>query len=483
MIDLKELRLNALKSKQEVKELIDDEPSAEVQPNATEEDNLRLLALKSTFIKKIPSILERKKKKKLESERPYSPSDDPLVLDNDSLNLGSPFNEVEMIEERELSDMDIVPSPNNNLVESDANDEELALRSILLCSISTKKDVEKKHFQLEGHSESSIEFNLKLAVQRIKQRQQSSKSGSKTISMILAEQQSKKTFTKNLEAQPEKPLNPVKSVVPSEEIELGIPLDVSVQANSFLRTMKKDLNQPIATDYSPDTQKSPQIDAETSFSTITDTKNIPLLTQSEKSKRSRLITSFDLVKQTVAPLVITANTGSDTEEDSRQPLKNTATKIVQKLDIKPTSKTPNEIDNFLKQVRIQQENARNKKNLIVTKLTSVKHLPLSSQIEYENLIKKMKTLEAKQKARVVKRKQQPVLTTNLPSPKKLHLEKPKENKQPDKIAESLRKIPQLNKEAQQSLMAKAENNYRKHRCVIYLQAEFLQLFFYITVQF
>lgn len=532
--ELLELRLNALKSKQELRgELINDEPELLTVPILpTEEDDLRILALKSTLIKKTPLLLERKKKKKLEMARPYSPSDDvttlPMPIDDDDAMvlspLGSPFNEVELNQEidmdisnspepgnedKESSDMDIAPSPKQIVEqEGDANDEEIALRSMLLCSITSKKEAAKIRSPTpetppDSGTENSLALNLKLAVQRIKQKQQSSKSGSKTIAMILAEQRNKKAINKDLEVPPlhvaqqivEETITQVNSAASQSE-DAGIPLDVSIQAEMFLRTITNDLNKPAPVRVenglavaASDTQtfNNPLIEADTPFSTITDTKNIPLLPRSNKTKRSRLITS--LVKRTVSPLVITVNTGSDTDEDSRRvTIKNTATKLLKSTEAgKSTAKTSNQIESFLKQVRLQQEKSGKEKTLndmkppqkiiiqsksaisvpVTKSSSSVKHLPIASQIEYEQLVKKMKTLEAKQKekARIVKQKSDraktplPVITPIHPSPKKQLAAK-----LPDKIAESCRQISQLNKDVQQSLMAKAEGNYRKHRC-------------------
>lgn len=120
--ELLKLRLNALKSKQEVKELIDitdvDSEGPKLSPvpaaEPTEEDQLRIMALRSTLLKKSKFLRLRKKLKMMENDRPYSPSEEltPLIIDNDAMvlsPLGSPFNEVPELTHQE--DMDNGNSP------------------------------------------------------------------------------------------------------------------------------------------------------------------------------------------------------------------------------------------------------------------------------------------------------------------------------------------------------------------------------------
>lgn len=564
--ELLTLRLTALKSKQEVKELIDitgDGPEEPKMPSIivpNEEDQLRIMALKSTLLKKKEFFRERKKLKKMENDRPYSPSEEimPLPIDNDAMilsPLGSPFNEVpeltyqeqdmdisnSPINEKESSDMDTAPSPGEAQAVQETeppleenNDEEIALRSMLLTSIHKKKETRTpspEAAEPSGTEKKSIE-NLKLALQRLKKKDVkpvttlAAKSGTKTIAMILAEKKNKKKVNKSsIELAPEAPeqvpmriegISP--NAEPKTEPLVEAPVELVKPADSFLfRTIANDLvvSQKLKDDKAmpgPPPKKVLHVDVDSSFSTITDTKNIPLLPNSTKAAKSRLITT--LIPKPVSRLVIALN-DSDTDEESARTRKVPVSKT--RIVHPPKSKAPAtqprfnlELDSFLKKVRENTavttaattstitakptDQPKTAQSASVAKSSSsVKHLPLESQLEYEELLKKMKTLEeAKQKrlkARQLKRTKsnsglEPSEAAAKPQspPKKPRLvEAPKaiqapkafaapkpetiRKNQKDKIEESLSKIPQLDHEAQQRMIVKAEINFKNHRCV------------------
>lgn len=585
--ELLQLRLTALKSKlksQEVRELIDGESLNEPEPEpaesnqqSNEEDQLRIMALKSAVLKKKEFFKQRKKMRKMENERPYSPSEDltPIIIDDDDAMvlspLGSPFNEIKddeqeidmdisnspMNEEKESSDMDTSPSPSGNVniepAKVDENEEETALRSLLLTSIHKKKDVEKSQSPPESTANSSNESvsiaqNLKLAVQRLKEKKKlkisAAKSGTKTIAMILEENKSKKTkneehtvITIEEEKQavpPEefescnshdgKNASPVQeSILPSENNENYSP-KISEPASSSKSTSRNYLFRTITNDLAkldhdtPDLNKSidltsspnsSPIEPDSLFSTITDTKNIPLLSETAKTKRSRLITPLEFVTRPVSRLVIEVRADSETDDEIKRSknisIKKTTRKIIRAPEAisksKGTSVQPEfekNLDSFLKNIRLQQENVGNEKKTtskIVLKpqttttltkaLSSVKHLPLSSQIEYEQLLQKMKVLEdaklKRLKARQLKRTKsntgcaesaekpttvpQPVSKASSPKkPIEAKLDAAKK-KSSEKITDSLSKIPQLDQAAQQRLIEKTEINFKNHRCV------------------
>ena len=569
--ELLTLRLNALKSKQEVKELIDlteeefEETSKplKVPQGPTEEDSLRILALRSAVLKRKDFIKERKKQKMLESERPYSPSEDlqPLGLDMILSPLGSPFNETEAenedidmdisnssgSDEKETSDMDITTSPNNAQMtnppvdEDDENDEEFALRSMLLTAIHKRKEEEKSPSPVpeapkNNGSEASLAKNLKLAVERIKQKNHiinpvPQKSGHKTIAMILAEKKNKTKQVENQESIPN--LNkgdndndsacvenfhedflPKNPSIPDRSNDAVIPHIVSTPSTTrvadgiLIRTITNDLVQigPKPLDQTELEHLSINdrsiLQAEASISTITDTKNIPLLSGKNKSTRSRLITSFE--SKPVERIVINVNADSDSDEESvksARTIKKTPRRIVRSPASKSKLSVPigfeSRVDSFLKNIRLEQEKTDAEKpstkkaieqvkssNLKVPVSSSVKHLPLSSQVEYEQLLQKMKVLEdAKQKrfkSRQHKRAKtsscsseqipkapaapvvMPVIETKKAVISKVDLAK----KSNEKISESLAQIPQLEKAAQQRLVEKTELSYRNHRCVL-----------------
>lgn len=561
--ELLSLRLQALTSKQEVKELIepDTNSSKPATPAPSEEEQLRIAALRSAVFKKREHFKELKKLKMLENERPYSPTDsfepiqfladDPMELDNSPL--GSPFHsgmndinqEVDMEisnspppplneDVRESIDMEIVLSPQK--VTEEENEEEIALRSMLLSSLNKRKD---------DAEDPMIALNLKMAVERIKQQKLQptisvQKSGTKTIKMILEEQKYKR-----LKETAQSLAKKAASVKIVEELDENIPINneehlstslifESTQENiggklqeetSTVESHESDLIHKITNDeliininVTSDKidEHLPAIDNDSSFSTITDTKNIPLLPQHEHEatvkKDSRLITSLDLVIRPVTPLIISVTAESSDDEFGKD--FNSVNKTVRKTIRETNAKDNNSsndfekyLDKFLKNIRTQQEQSvtSSKPNTIIQnqtntasnkKLSAVKHLPLSSQKEYEQLLLKMKELqEAKKqrhKDRILKRTKSQSSTTSgkessnikekisvqaesesstqevLKIKPQLLVEVPKKSSdilqnKTSKIDETLSKIPLLDEAARQRLIVKTENNFLNHR--------------------
>lgn len=546
------MRLQALTSKQEVKELIDDEPPNDeiiadpivippVEMVHNEEELLRIAALRSAIIKKKDHFRKRKQQMKMENERPYSPSDNfqPFIdaVDLSNSPLGSPFHETNHNDiNNEDVDMDISSSPDENsrdaceiLVTSpqpksvpeispeneDENEDEL--RSMLLSSIGDrKKDNEKEKIseneldELSAPSSPStvIAKNLKLAVERLRQQKQqvavpivSQKSGTKTIKMILEEQKNKKLIRE--EAQTSHKEAVIESSVAKGIIESEIAGSNSTKNLTEIEQSEALLIEKISTD-----QMLPPVDitaevtqsasveiADSFFSTITDTKNIPILPEAKKID-NRLVTSLDSVMRPVTPIVISLGAESSEDEYDRRAEKS------RKKDMQPKNNFEKDLDNFLKNIRTQHEKSEVTKtgssNLKLTKsqtspkTSAVKHLPLSSQIEYEKLLQKMKTLqEAKQqrqKEGTLKRTKstssandQPNSTTSTltsseslvrkkqaKSPEKKVVQKESTiAKEPvaktSKIDDALSKIPLLDEAARLRLIEKTENNFLNHR--------------------
>lgn len=560
--ELLALRLQALTSKQEVKSLIEPSPEVEtietpnpspIEPalqnnnnNNNEEDFLRIAALRSAILKKKDHFRKRKQLRKLENERPYSPTDnfEPIIdvaMDLSNSPLGSPFHnscdineEVDMdisnspseIQEnlednREACDMEIVcsPQPKQEII-NEENDEELALRSMLLSSINVKKKksdediterLSENDQELSAPASPQLDItNLKMAVERLKQQKQhvivsnkSGKSGTKTIKMILEEQKNKKIIKDTHVNAAEEELN-----TGNDELTSDVNNSLSEIKNE--QTAKEEILEPSETSLidkisnsSQSAQNSNEDDSaldkvsltiepsDSSFSTITDTKNIPLLP--EKKIENRLVTSLDSVIRPVTPLIITLSIESSDDEYDKK-----GKKTIRKVTHASKSSAPDfqtNLDNFLKNIRSQQElsqvnrttskssTSSSKENTQISPKTSaVRHLPLSSQVEYEKLVQKMKILqEAKQqrqKAGTLKRtksssdqsnpSQNSNSSTSSKKQQKQSEDQPKitakevENKS-SKIDDALGKIPLLEEAARSRLIEKTENNYLNHR--------------------
>ncbi|CRL03351.1 CLUMA_CG016343, isoform A [Clunio marinus] len=553
--ELLKLRLNALKSKPEVRDIFDDvneevsqppSPSMAIKDSSVEEVQLRIMALKSAMLKKRHIFKEKKKKRTLENERPYSPSEDviPIPIEADDPTemefspLGSPFNEVVdtenqqidmeisnspiMNEERETSDMDIAPSPSeyarNEPPSDEDNNEEIALRSLLLTSIQKKKVLENENRDQTNSSKDDHEIesmtieNLKMAVQRLKQKKKESssitiKSGTKTIAMLLEEKQrinkvkesnSVSNEVKTHHGDSEMTSNEIQNDVEQCYLSKEISLEKFPHKNFLVRTITNDLVVKEKAEISHADSKSPSIETDQTFSTITDTKSIPLIAVG--AKRSRLVTSLEAVNKPVSKLIISVNAESDTDDDgspSKVPVKRPNRKILEvpvSSEGKEKSQPPKgfeiNLDNFLKTVRLEQETKSTQKpaktpikapenSQIISTLSksasSVKHLPLSSQIEYEQLIQKMKILEeSKQKrlkVRQIKRTNSGNVekvgksSTSIDKPPQTFETKTQTKVAPNKIEDSLRKIPHLDADAKQRFIDKTETTYKRHRFV------------------
>lgn len=200
-----------------VLEAVTKKPDQFVRGQPTEEEELRILALKSAMLK---SHERRKNRQKLENERPYSPSEDiiplhPLTIDIDSFMeispIVSPIEDKNNVDVTDPVDMEISNSPihytefacdvievvrmedniytQEPIVDIDAvidaeNDEESTLRTMLLSSISTKKSKEDDKqpdspepepiklsmniFSSDEETLPGITKNLKLALERLK---------------------------------------------------------------------------------------------------------------------------------------------------------------------------------------------------------------------------------------------------------------------------------------------------------------------------
>jgi len=372
--EILKLRLQALKSKQEVKELISDESTEQPAKNQQQDEDvainmLRIQALRSAVIKKAE---ERKRKKLEDNERPYSPSQDlesiPLGDSMAISPIGSPFYDEEedhpidmdisnspLNEEKELSDMDICTKheSDNYEEEEDEVEDELALRSALLSSMKSKTTetlpTEKQH---EIEQSGFIAMNLKMAVERLKHK---SKSGKKTIAEVLESNRQRER-----KERPEEVMVIDDSEQTSEEIR--IPPEEQMVAPPPQKTVMFIVP--------PVTAKpiEPLVELNNSFSTITDTKNIPII--KTKLKDSRLVTSLDTVLRPVARLVITAFGADSSSEDEvskrkpKSPVKKTARRIVRlpanakakaKTSPAATHEFEKNLDNYLKTIRMQQE--------------------------------------------------------------------------------------------------------------------------------
>lgn len=516
---LLQLRLDALKStlkstttNSEVKELEVECPIPAKVP--TEEDNLRILALKSAVLKKKEFFRERKKQKMLENLRPYSPSDDltALVVDDDAMTfspLGSPFNEVEMIQEVDkdispqnspLNKVDTIDTLNEATVVEEDNDEE-TLRSLLLSSLP-KKLTKSDETPQDSESE-SIAQNLKMAVKRLKQKKENlglaetllgatykgaTIKGNKTIKMILEEQKSKQKTRKTAATETTETTEnggqstSVDVELTSNDPQLSILLQPSVPSTKQL---------PTANQMPPENVQAP----DSFFSTITDTKNIPLIPDSNQVKRSRLITNITEVIKPVAKLVIRINADSETEDENsrlrKSPLKKNARKIIRApANVQPGFEKKLEL--FLSSIRQKQESSADTSNKTASESReqektaqvapmsapepSVNLLPKSSQIEYEQLKQKMKILEEKQLRKLKRTKstsiasepqQQQKESTPSRAPVAVSTSKnPEPIRTLDKVKQSLAQVPNLQPEGKERLVVNAEKVYRNHRFVL-----------------
>ncbi|KAL7052688.1 hypothetical protein ACKWTF_004960 [Chironomus riparius] len=520
------------------------EPAFQTNNNSNEEELLRIAALRSAILKKKDHFRKRKQLRKLESERPYSPDNfEPIIdvaMDLSNSPLGSPFHnscdineEIDMDisnspsevhENLEACDMELVYSPQSkHEIVNEENDEELELRSMLLSSINVKKrksddDTTERLSENELSEPASPQLditNLKMAVERLKQQKhhvptlvssKSGKSGTKTIKMILEEQKNKKLIK-------DTSINEVDDEIVKSTDNHELTLDDNntlseikneqIAKEEILEPSETSLIDKISTSQSPQNNSNDDsaLDkvsltiepSDSSFSTITDTKNIPLLPEKKKVE-NRLVTSLDSVIRPVTPLIIKLYFDSSEDEyDKREK------KTIRKVIHAPKSSAPDfqmNLDSFLKNIRSQQELSQVNRTTSKTspsylkenaqispKTSAVKHLPLSSQVEYEKLVQKMKILqEAKQqrqKAGTLKRtkssseQSNPSQNTNSSNSSKNQQQTQSEDQQKvvgfkelenksTKIDDALGKIPLLDEAARSRLIEKTEINYLNH---------------------
>lgn len=401
------LRLQALKSKLEYKEIAkhnthhepleekhasqDIEPTAQhtISQTTTEEDlnQLRILALRSTILRK---AAERKKRKQIENERPYSPSEDleplpPTIDDSMAISpLSSPYNDgfndaIEIVdmdisnspinENATTSDMDIVPSPKQALQENDIpddDDNEEELRSLLLLTMGKKKGSEPSRSppqqqQKEDETDQeqqkkavAITKNLKLAVERLKQQKHISKSGNKTIREIL-EEQKKRQKKATASEQVSKPLLILPEALPESYAQTDVMHIISgevqeshevyaihsssehVEEASLSTSLSREnfMVRTITNHTSDDVNRVPTVEspsAKTISSVVTETlaqdeNRLPIMEiKNIPSKKSRLVTSLDSVIRPVNKLVISIN-AADTDTDDEKLRKSPPKKI------------------------------------------------------------------------------------------------------------------------------------------------------------
>lgn len=176
------------------------------------------------------------------------------------------------------------------------------------------------------------------------------------------------------------------------------------------------------------------------------------------SECSRLITSFESVTKPVERMVICLESDSD-EMHSPKPKKSEAFE--------------KNLDSFLKTIRFRHESSHSKKvvkqNTVKSKdNVSVSGLSKASQIEYQELIRKIKILEeAKQSRLKAKELKRTKVVSEKPvaDPSAANYAPGKSQDKADAIQESLKKISTLDRSAQKRLIEKAEKNYDNHKLV------------------
>lgn len=513
--ELLELRLMALKTKPEVRDEWNNNKEKE-KVESKEEEELRIQALKSAVFKNKDEIrMKMLRKRQKDEQRPYSPSDQ---IEEDMIlsPLGSPLvvdevnhqeidmdisNSPELLMEKESSDMDIAESPQSLDDENnhDVDEDEIALRAQLLTSLAKKKQEEKVQLKKKEQEKKKLTENLKLAVQRIKQKKQprvnETAPSSTLCSNININNDNNRTLVSSA-------LERIRcKLVQSNNQEQKKLEEVMRIENTKLQTNSEiEAVEPLAVDLDKSNRTN---EVDPTFSTITDTKNIPIINEEKAKVRSRLVTSLDAVIKPVNKLIIQVNNDSDSDDESimrktvRKATKRTASGS-EKRDMK-NAEFETRLDSFLKNIRQQQEELSVVNRPVTPTSSAVKHLPPSSQKEYEKLIEKMRFLEGEKRkrmrARQLKRSktnstsqtqnQTPIITTETstaklpvvvnkvtPEIRKLSQNEPviasKQRKETsaDKISNTLKKISLLDQEAQQRLMIKTESNFRMHRWVV-----------------
>lgn len=455
-----ELRLELLKSKLDENDLKDLEvvtkkPEPFVKRQPTEEEELRILALKSAMLK---SHERRKNRQKLENERPYSPSEDiiplhPLTIDIDSFMeispIVSPVEDKNNVDVTDPVDMEISNSPihynefvddvidvipmediiyppepimNIETVEELENDEESALRTLLLSSISTKKLKEDEKqpdspepsnipspMNMSSSDEETlpgITKNLKLALERLKLKHKLNALRKKTIAEMMQEQSDiKESARSKLSAIVKKATEqkiaklPVVNLVCDPIIAAS---NASVVKKSVITTTDNPATKSSLVSRVNNVVPAPVVESKRVVlisevpknlhlfeaspmisPSITDTKYIPR--KSNFKKQSKLITSLKDVIRPVPKLIIALNASesdSDVEFKRKSPSKKTPRRIVKAPGSK--AKSPNAppefektLDSFLKNIRSKQESPKTsaiaaKPALSTTKASSVR---------------------------------------------------------------------------------------------------------------
>lgn len=175
---------------------------------------------------------------------------------------------------------------------------------------------------------------------------------------------------------------------------------------------------------------------------------------------SRLITSLESVTKPVERMVINISP-SDSDENA----------VIEK----PDSFEKN-LDSFLKTIRFRHETSGKKDETPTFSITQAKTvvsgLSKASQIEYQDLIQKIRILEAKRsrlKTKEVKRTIEKSGITSTAESSQIG-EAPEKFQDPktNAIKESLNKISSLDRESQLRILAKAENLYGQRRRVFFL---------------
>lgn len=468
------LRLSALRSKQELKEFSPKpEQNQQIEEIEHEEELLRIDALRSALLKKKDHFMEKKLTRKLEKEKPYSPTDDlDKILDDDAVELTPPRMQSPQDDINQM-DMEISNSPILheqtfvNQEENDNEEEERVLRSMLLSSISNKRKAEEKN----------VAINLKLAVERLRQAQQrqqvsvfspppkvpvrlqaTKKSGTKTIKMLLEEKKIRKIEN----------VSEYHAQIEAENVLLN---KITNEQNEKIESLPTPLVEDIMA----------AAENNILLPTISDTKNIPLLSKDTDynirgTKKSRVLTS--LVKHNVKPLIINVNAessdddvGDPSQHENNDGSKNTHRKIIRVNDSKVTMKTivdpqhqqhidiiEKQVENLLRKIRLQSENQPSKS---IVRNTAVNHLPRSSQIEYAMLMEKMRILE---ETKIIRRqlKRQKSSSNDAIKNDTNQAENLKKKFATEKVEDTLSKVQLLNETARERFAFNAENKYLDH---------------------
>ncbi|GAB0099468.1 hypothetical protein DMENIID0001_153280 [Sergentomyia squamirostris] len=456
-VDVLKLRLEALQSKQEVREELQPPPPLEkIHLEETDEQQLRLIALKSAIVKKH----EARKKRKEQEQRPYSPTDalelvvvmspppDPKADTMEISPVDSPATiptncvnaDMEM-----SSDIPAENTPSPDTAKHEESDDEMTLRKLLLAKI------ENKHLKLpedvrEKTPDSLAEVSLEEDCLR---------------SLLLSTM--KKTKSPTLTAEDSIPLK-IPLIPPTTTL---IPPIISDSASVRPQIVKKAPKRPqfsgnlilIPTTTNPSVLKSPKKSSmpkkmlknpaaskvkskmpekplpDKDHAIVNPTNSLPQHVPSNKTdvlveKRSSIITDLPVIK--VPPLVITLRLsdvesddysggeidGKNYDVDNKSPLSlimespcnspaspHVSAQPEESTTVAPTKVFQQKLDEFLMQARKTAEEQTIKepppKKTIQLKNPktplALSHLPISSQLEYRRLVARMNQLERQKK--------------------------------------------------------------------------------------